>query len=62
MRLCIDYRELNKVTIKNEYSLPCIDESVDQLRGVTVFSRIDLHSDYHQMRVREQDVRNGIAD
>ena len=47
MRLCIDYRELNKVTVKNRYSLPRIDDLFDQLRGAKVFSKIDLRSWYH---------------
>nr|GFC62967.1 putative reverse transcriptase domain-containing protein [Tanacetum cinerariifolium] len=50
-RMCIDYRELNKLTIKNRYPLPRIDDLFDQLQGSSVYSKIDLRSDYHQLRV-----------
>jgi hypothetical protein len=50
-RLCLDYRALNEVTVKNKYPLPRIDDLFDQLRGVCVFSKIDLRSGYHQLKV-----------
>ena len=56
MRLCIDYRELNKVTVRNKYPLPRIDDLFDQLQGACVFTKIDLQSGYHQSRVRREDV------
>ena len=56
LRLCIDYMQLNKVTIRNQYPLPRIDELFDQLQGSRVYSKIDLRSGYHQLRVQESDV------
>ena len=56
LRLCIDYRQLNKVTIRNQYPLPRIDDLFNQLQGVKVFSKIDLKSGYHQLKVRREDV------
>ncbi|KAG8472694.1 hypothetical protein CXB51_034523 [Gossypium anomalum] len=56
MRMCIDYRQLNKVTIKNKYPSPQIDELFDQLKGATVFSKIDLRLDYYQLRVKDSDM------
>ncbi|GJZ36325.1 putative reverse transcriptase domain-containing protein [Tanacetum coccineum] len=55
-RMCIDYRELNKLMVKNRYPLPRIDDLFDQLQGSSVYSKIDLRSGYHQLRVREEDI------
>ncbi|GJU08837.1 putative reverse transcriptase domain-containing protein [Tanacetum coccineum] len=54
--MCINYRELNKLTVKNRYLLPRIDDLFDQLQGSSVYSKIDLRSGYHQLRVREEDI------
>ncbi|GJX36034.1 putative reverse transcriptase domain-containing protein [Tanacetum coccineum] len=55
-RMCIDYRQLNKLTVKNRYPLPRIDDLFDQLQGSSIYSKIDLRLEYHQLRVREQDI------
>ena len=56
MRLCIDYRQLDKVMTKNKYPLSRIDDLMDQLQGATVFFKIDLQSGYHQIRVRDEEI------
>ena len=56
LRLCIDYREINKETIKNKYSFPRIDNLFDKVVGSTVFSKIDLISGYHQLKIKKEDV------
>nr|GFB80655.1 putative reverse transcriptase domain-containing protein [Tanacetum cinerariifolium] len=55
-QMCIDYRELNKLTVKNSYPLPRIDDLFDQLQGSSVYSKIDLRSGHHKLRVREEDI------
>ncbi|GJY78743.1 putative reverse transcriptase domain-containing protein [Tanacetum coccineum] len=55
-RMCINYRELNKLTVKNRYPLPRIDDLFDQLQGLRVYSKIDLKPGYHQLRVRDEDI------
>jgi len=60
MRLCVDYRQLNKVTIKNRYLLPRIDSLMDQLVGAEVFSKIDLRSGYHHIRVKAEDISKTV--
>jgi hypothetical protein len=55
-RMCMDYRSLNEVTIKNKYPLPRIEDLFDQMKGASVFSKIDLRSGYHQLKIRESDI------
>jgi hypothetical protein len=52
-RVCVDYRSLNEVTIKNKYPLPLIEDLFDKMKGASVFSKIDLRSGYHQLRIQE---------
>ena len=56
LQLCVDYRQLSKMTVKNKYPLPRIDDLFDQLKGESVFSKIDLQSGYHQLRIKDTDV------
>ena len=60
LRLCVDYRQLNKMTLKNKYSLPRIDDLFNQLKGASVFSKIDLRSGYHQLRIKDTDVHKTV--
>jgi hypothetical protein len=60
LRLCIDFPQLNKVTVKNKYSLSRIDDLFDQLKDAKIFSKIDLKSGYHQVRINDKDI-NKIA-
>ncbi|GKF63052.1 hypothetical protein Tco_0183106, partial [Tanacetum coccineum] len=55
-RMCIDYRELNKLTVNNRYPLPKIDDLFDQLQGLSTYSKIDLRSGYHQLRDGDEDI------
>jgi hypothetical protein len=56
MRMCINYRNLNAMTVKNKYPLPRIDDLLDQLKDAKFFSKIDLRSRYHQMKIRPEDI------
>ena len=53
LRLCVDYRQLNKMTVKNKYLLPSIDDLFDQLKSASIFSKINLQSGYHQLRIKD---------
>jgi hypothetical protein len=55
-RMCVDYRSLNDVTIKNKYPLPRIEDLFDQMKGASIFSKIDLRSGYHRLKIRESDI------
>jgi hypothetical protein len=56
LRMCVNYRSLNEVTVKNKYPLPRIDDLFDQLKGAKYFSKVDLRSGYHQLKIRESDI------
>ena len=56
LKMCVDYHELNKVSIKNKYPLPWSDDVFDQLKGATIFSKIDLRFGYHQLKIKDSDV------
>jgi hypothetical protein len=58
LRLCIDFKQLNKVTTKKKYPLPMIDDLFDQLKDAILFSKIELRSSYHQVRIKEEDIKN----
>lgn len=61
LRMCVDYRPLNAVTVKNKYPLPCIDILFDQLARAKIFSKIDLRSGYHQIKIKPQDILKPLS-
>jgi hypothetical protein len=62
LRLCIEFRQLNKSTVKNKYPLPRTNDLFDQIRGVKIFSKIELRSGYHQVRINEEDINKTTLD